>query len=203
MKFTELFAREKFEKDEMWIKDNLLYECIMGSQAYGLSTPESDVDFVSIVMDKEEHLYPHKYGFIRNFEQAPNFEQKSIKGPGNKLVLEDGRDVEGEWNSLTRFFYLAGVKGSPSLIETLFVRRPLVIYSHKIGYMLRDNNQKFLSMRTFNALKGYAWQQLMRIKRGLGKEEYRESTRFEMRHELEKSYSIDEIKEEIESRNIS
>jgi len=167
MIYTELFARERFNKDEQWLSSNLLYECIMGSQAYGLATPESDVDIVALVMPKEEHLWPQRYGYIPGFETVPNFEFKEVKGENKRIVIPDSThsDVEGEWNSLVRFFYLAGVKGSPNLIEVLFVRRHLVTFGTDIAWMLRDNKHKFLSMRTFNAFKGYLFQQVARIRR--------------------------------------
>ncbi len=162
--YTEIFAKERFNESEQWIKDNLLMEVVMGSQAYGLSTAESDVDFVCLVMPKHDMLYPQAYGYVNGFEQSPNFNSKEIKGPGKKLII-DGIETEGEWNSLVKFFYLAGVKGSPNLLEVLFTRRALVKYSNDIGWMLRDNKDKFLSMKTFNAFKGYAFQQIQRIKR--------------------------------------
>ena len=167
MRYTDLFAKERFGQDEQWMLDNLLYEAVMGSQAYGLATPESDIDIVALVMPKEEHLFPQRYGFIPGFDEVPNFESKEIKGKGKRIELTDSKhsDVEGEWVSLVRFFYLTGVKGSPNLIETLFVRRNLVTFSTDIGWMLRDNRQKFLSMRTFHAFKGYAFQQVARIRR--------------------------------------
>jgi hypothetical protein len=168
MIYTELFAKERFNKDEQWIKDNLLYECIMGSQAYGLATPESDIDIVALVMPKEEHLWPQRFGYIPGFETVPNFESKEVKGVGARIPLlqtSTHSDVEGEWNSLVRFFYLAGIKGSPNLIEILFVRRPLVTFGTDIAWKLRDNNHKFLSMRTFHAFKGYSFEQVARIRR--------------------------------------
>ena len=167
MIYTDLFVKERFQPNEIWLRENLLMECIMGSQAYGLATPESDVDIVAIVMPKEDHLFPQRYGFIPGFDDVPNFESKEVKGEKNRIVLTDSThsDVEGEWNSLVRFFYLAGIKGSPNLIEVLFVRRPLVTFSTDIGWKLRDNRQKFLSMRTFHAFKGYAYQQVARMRR--------------------------------------
>jgi hypothetical protein len=163
MIYTELFAKERFEAHEQWIKDNLIYECIMGSQAYGLATAESDIDIVAIVMPQEIHLWPQKYGYILGFDSLPNFESKDIKGEKKRIPYE-GTDIEGEWTSLIRFFYLAGLKGSPNLIETLFVRRNLVTFGTDIAWKLRDNAQLFLSMRSFHAFKGYAFAQLHRIR---------------------------------------
>jgi len=171
MIYTDLFVQEKFQKQELWIRENLLYECIVGSQAYGLNTPQSDIDIVALVMPQEVHLFPQKYGYVIGFDNVPNFESKEVKGEKSRILTPDGKtDVEGEWNSLVRFFYLTGIKGSPNLIECLFVRRHLVTFGTDIAWMLRDNAEKFLSLRTVMAFKGYAFAQLHRmrndIKRG-------------------------------------
>lgn len=165
--YTDEFVKQKFNERELWIKDNLLYEVISGSQAYGCETAESDYDIVGITMDRHDVLYPQQYGFIRNFDTLPNFQGKECKGPQGRIILPNGKECEGEWKSLTNFFYLAGVKGAPSLIETLFVRKNLITFSTKIGYMIRDNRRLFLSMRTFHAFKGYAFQQISRMRRGV------------------------------------
>jgi len=171
MVYTDLFVKEKFNKDELWIRENLIYETIVGSQAYGLNTPKSDVDIVALVMPREEHLYPQKFGYVLGFDNVPNFESKELKGEKSRIIIPNTEtDLEGEWNSLVRFFYLAGLKGSPNLIECLFVRRHLVTFSTDIGWKLRDNRDKFLSMRTLMAFKGFAFAQIHRmrndIKRG-------------------------------------
>lgn len=162
--YTEIFAQKRFEEHEQWLKDNLLYETIVGSQAYGLATPESDIDIVAIVMPLEQHIYPQRYGYVLGFDEIPTFENKEVKNEKRRILLEDGRDVEGEWNSLIRFFYLTLVKGSPNLIECLYTERNLVTFSTDIGWKLRDNRDKFLSVRTFNAFKGYAFGQLHRMR---------------------------------------
>jgi len=203
--YTDLFFKEgRFEAHEQWMKDNLIFEAVMGSQAYGLATPESDVDVVALVMNKEEHLWPQRYGYVVGFDTIPNFESKEIKGKEKRIYLPDGRDVEGEWNSLVRFFYLAGLKGSPNLIEILFVRRPMIKFGHKIAWNLIDNKHKFLSMRTFHAFKGYAFQQVARIRRAVERNEqnYRQAERLEKSLNLDRSYHIDEIKEEMEKRGL-
>jgi uncharacterized protein len=163
MSYTETFAKEKFESHQQWIKDNLLLETIMGSQAYGVQTKTSDIDFIALVMPKKEHLYPQQYGYIPGFEQCPNFEYKDLKGDSNKLIINK-IETEGEWVSIVRFFFLTGIKGSPAYIESLFAKDNLVTFNTKIGSMVRDNRKKFVSMRVFNALKGYTFQQLQRIR---------------------------------------
>ncbi|MFW6219609.1 MAG: DNA polymerase beta superfamily protein [bacterium] len=169
MVYTDLFKQHRFNEYEQWLRDNLLMEVVMGSQAYGTNTEDSDYDVVGLVMPKHEHLYPQAYGYVLGFDQLPAFKSKECKGEKLRLVLPNGKDVEGEWNALTNFFYLAGVKGSPSLVETLFVRRNLVTFATPVTWLLRDNRRLFLSMKTYHALKGYAFQQLSRMKRGVAR----------------------------------
>ena len=167
--YTSLFAKKRFNESEQFLLDNLLMEVVMGSQAYGCATPESDLDVVGLVMNKHEHLYPQSYGYVLGFDDVPNFKNKCVKGPTKRLSPEESgtKELEGEWNSLTNFFFLAGKKGSPSAVEVLFVKRNLVKFAHPVTWMLRDNRKLFLSMKTFHAFKGYAFQQLSRMKRNL------------------------------------
>jgi Predicted nucleotidyltransferase. len=163
MNYTQWFSQNgKFQKHEQWLVDNLLLESIVGSHAYGCQTESSDTDIMAIVLPKHEHLYPQKYGFVLGFDNLPKFERKELKGKQKTLI--EGKPVKAEWVSLLEFFYQAGLKGSPNLIECLFVRRNLVTVGTKMGWYLRDQRRLFLSMRTFFAFKGYANGQMHRIR---------------------------------------
>tara|TARA_Y100000310_G_scaffold331242_1_gene404463 strand:- start:7561 stop:8493 length:933 start_codon:yes stop_codon:yes gene_type:complete len=166
--YTDKFVGRGIKQDEMFIRDNLVMETLMGSQAYGCETKESDFDIVGIVMNPHQHLYPQQYGHILGFDDIPYFKNKDLKGEKQRIVLDNGKDLEGEWHSLTDFFFLAGMKGSPNMIENLFVNRNLITHhDDKISWMLRDNRKLFLSMKSFHAFKGYAFQQLTRSKKAL------------------------------------
>ena len=162
MNYTQWFAQNgKFQKHEQWLVDNLMLETIVGSHAYGCQTTQSDYDIMAIVLPRHEHLYPQKYGFILGFDNVPKFERKELKG--KKTIIGD-KPFEAEWVSLIEFFVQAGLKGSPNLIECLFVRRELVTVGTKMGWYLRDNRRLFISMKTFHAFKGYANGQMHRIR---------------------------------------
>jgi len=191
MVYTDLFKQHRFNEQEQWIRDNLLMEVVMGSQAYGTNTEDSDYDVVGLVMPKHEHLFPQAYGYVLGFDQLPSFKSKECKGEKLRLVLPNGKDVEGEWNALTNFFYLAGVKGSPSLVETLFVRRNLVTFATPVTWVLRDNRKLFLSMRTFHALKGYCYAQVNRSKNAQKRWEETGTCENNNRVELYEKYGMD------------
>jgi len=164
MNYTQWYAQNgKFSKHEQWIKDNVILEVIMGSHAYGCQNKDSDYDILSIVLPRHEHLYPQDYGFILDFDNIPSFKRKELKGKNKKVIIKD-KPVEAEWISLIEFFIQAGLKGSPNLIECLFAKRSLVTVGTKMGWYLRDNRKKFLSMKTFHSFKGYANGQMHRIR---------------------------------------
>ena len=161
--FTHKFA-DKFNENEKFIEENLLYEVIAGSFAYGVNTDESDYDIVSVFMDKHSDLYPQNYGYVLGFDtELGRFQNKELKGEKNRIIHK-GVEVEAEWRALTRFFYLAAIKGSPNVTETLFVRKQCVTYAHPSFYVIKDNAHKFISMRSFHAFKGYMHSQYHRIK---------------------------------------
>lgn len=180
MNYTEEFVKKgKFTENDVFIKDNLLYETILGSQAYGCAGEASDIDIVGIFMDRHVDLYPQDYGMILGFSQISRYESKECKGEGKRIALDNGKDCEGEWHSLTNFMYLTGLKGSPPLVEALFTRRNFVTATSEIGWMLRDNRKLFLSAKTFIAFKGYLFQQLSRIRKGFLSKKADNSTRQE------------------------
>jgi len=164
MNYTQWYAQNgKFQKHEQWMVDNLILETIGGSQAYGCQNENSDFDITAIVLPKYEYLYPQKYGFILDFDQLPNFKRKELKGDKSKVLIGEQK-VEAEWISLVEFFVQAGLKGSPGLVEILFVRNNLVTVGTKSGWYLRDKRRLFLSMKTYHAFRGYANGQIHRIR---------------------------------------
>jgi hypothetical protein len=203
MNYTEQFIkREKFSNNELFIKDSLLLETILGSQAYGCANENSDFDIIGIFMDRHQDLFPQNYGLILGFDNFSRFESKELKGEGKRIVMDNGKLCEGEWHSLTHFFWLAGIKGSPPLVETLFARRNLVSVGTDIGFSLRDNRKLFLSARTFHAFKGYSFGQLSRIKKGYDSKESDNSTRQEyidkFGYDVKMSYHLLRLLDEIE-----
>jgi hypothetical protein len=161
-----------------WIKNNLCLETITGSQMYGTNNENSDIDFIAIIMPQHQHLYPQNYGYILGFDDVPKWDHSECKEGYNVIINK--KPVEGEWVSLVNFFYNAAIKGSPNLIEVLFAKRNLVTQANNIGWMLRDNRKLFLSVRHFHSFKGYAFQQLQRIKNGYVSGKSDNSTRQDM-----------------------
>jgi len=162
MNFTEWFVKNKLDNNDAWFQQNLLLETILGSHAYGCNREDSDYDIYCIVMPRREHLWPQKFGYILNFDDIPSFRRKELKGDNRTKI--DNKEVEIEWISIIEFFNLAGLSGSPNLLEVLFAKRNLVTVSSKVGWMLRDKRKLFLSLKTFHSFKHYACRQMQKIR---------------------------------------
>ena len=124
------------------IEDITIYKVITGSQSYGWATPESDIDTRGIAIVPDLNYY---YGFIKKFEQYEN----KVKD----IVIYDIR----------KFFSLARAC-NPSIIELLYIDDPkLILKTSKWFDIIKQNRDKFLSMKVCHTYSGYSYQQIQRI----------------------------------------
>lgn len=115
------------------LKDNIVLLVVAGSHAYGLNTEESDLDIRGISMGTSD----------------------SILGMESFDVFED-KKTDTVIYSMKRFMELA-MKGAPNVLEILFSRPENILYcNEKIGKMLLDNRDMFLSKRVYYSFRGYA-----------------------------------------------
>ena len=118
-----------------------IYKVIHGSQAYGTSTPNSDLDIRGIcVPDKKYFL-----GFNTKFDQ---FELKA-----EEIVIY----------SIRKYFELA-TACNPNVIELIFIDDPeLVQLETPWSARIKMHRDLFLSMKAKHTFSGYAYAQLKRI----------------------------------------
>lgn len=115
------------------LKDNIVLLVVAGSHSYGLNTEESDLDIRGISMGTSD----------------------SILGMESFDVFED-KKTDTVIYSMKRFMELA-MKGVPNVLEILFSNpENILYYDEKIGKMLLDNRDMFLSKRIYYSFKGYA-----------------------------------------------
>lgn len=113
-----------------------LYTCKIGSHAYGLATPDSDIDLRGVVVPDDLSYY---FG-------TKTFEQK---------VYPDEEDHVA-WH-LRKFCQLAA-KGNTQMLEMLFSPSDCVITVHPLFRTnILDNRDKFITNEIFNAIRGYAY----------------------------------------------
>ncbi len=120
---------------------HVAYRCIVGSQAYGLATPESDED-------------------VRGFYVAPPMMFWGLNKPPEQLENTEGDDTVF-WE-MGKFVNLS-LKANPNVLECLW--SPKVVTEGFQAKMLRKHRDLFLSKRIYQTYRGYAISQIKRIER--------------------------------------
>lgn len=122
-----------------WVGQNLIFACLGGSHAYGLATPESDIDVRGVTIAPREYYL----GFLNHFEQAE----------GQECVVHD----------LRKFCQLAA-DCNPNIIELLFGDSRMCFASNASWEKIQDKRDLFLSTKAQYTFSGYAMAQLKRIR---------------------------------------
>lgn len=135
------------------------YEVIMGSFAYGVSSDTSDMDIYGIYIPPLDHIFPHIAGHIPNFGEPP---QKDTVFQSHGISLNE-KEYDINLYSIVRYFELCR-ENNPNMIDSLFVPDRCIVHQSEIGKILRENRKLFLHKGIHHKLKGYAYQQLKKIR---------------------------------------
>jgi predicted nucleotidyltransferase len=142
----------------------ILFECIIGSQAYGTQTPTSDVD------KKFVYILPQDY----------------ILGTGYVEQLNVNKDYVG-WE-LKRFLELMG-SSNPTVLELLNTPEDCIITKHPLFQYVLDHKADFITKGCKNSFAGYAVQQIQKA-RGLNKKQNWEKDKVTRKDVLDFVYVI-------------
>jgi len=142
----------------------ILFECIIGSQAYGTQTPTSDVD------KKFVYILPQDY----------------ILGTGYIEQLNVNKDYVG-WE-LKRFLELMG-SSNPTVLELLNTPEDCIITKHPLFQYVLDHKADFITKGCKNSFAGYAVQQIQKAK-GLNKKQNWEKDKVTRKDVLDFVYVI-------------
>jgi len=142
-----------------FVADGLQYETIMGSEAYGVSSNDSDRDIYSWCIPPLEIIYPHIAGYIDGFgKKRPGFDQYSIHH-----IQFNNRKYDLAVYSIIKYFNLV-MQNNPNMLDSLFVSDRCITYITPIGQLVRDNRRMFLHKGCWHKFKGYAYSQMHKIK---------------------------------------
>jgi uncharacterized protein len=119
-----------------WIKDNgwLVFECIIGSKAYGLDTAKSDTDIRGVFVLPEKIFYGLEY-------------TGQVNNKTNDIVYYE----------LRRFMELLS-KNNPNILEMLSIPESCVLQKHAIMEKLKP--EIFLSKLCHQTFANYAYTQI-------------------------------------------
>ena len=128
---------------EPFWESNLIYKVVAGSQAYGLDTPESDLDVRGVCIPPRRYLLG-----LSPFEQWEHQEEA-----GDVVIY-----------ALAKFVRLA-LACNPNVIELLHTDPRNVLFVNDYGRRLLEHRHLFLSKRAGQSFTEYAISQLRRIER--------------------------------------
>lgn len=144
-----------------WLLANTCYLTTMGSQAYGVSTDDSDLDIYGFCIPPKDVVFPHLAGVVPGFgNQGERFEQWQ-----EHHIQDPNKSVEYDFSvySIVKYFHLC-MENNPNMIDSLFTPRNCVIHSTTVSEHLRDNRKLFLHKGSWHKFKGYAYAQMAKIR---------------------------------------
>ncbi len=142
------------------LHNNVCYEVMMGSIAYGCSNDASDVDIYGFSIPSRDIIFPHEAGYIEGFDSnIPKFEQYQ-----QHHVKDKNSDKEYDLTiyNIVKYFKLVS-QCNPNMIDSLFVPRRCVLYSNAIGELVKENRKMFLHKGAWYKFKGYSYSQLHKM----------------------------------------
>lgn len=123
-----------------YVNQHTIFECIVGSQAYGTNNEFSDIDYAGVMIPGKEYFLG-----MKNFEQFQGFEMdKTIYDIRKALTLI--------------------ADNNPNMLDLLFIPERCIVFSTKFWEKILKHRSIFLSKRIRYTFAGYAIAQLGRIK---------------------------------------
>lgn len=128
--------------DDLKKSGSIIFECIAGSRAYGLDTPQSDTDIRGVFILPEDDFYSLNY-------------VDQINNETNDIVYYE----------LKKFMELC-LKNNPNILELLSVPEECILYKHPLFDTIKTDY--FLSKQCELSFANYAYAQIKKA-RGLEK----------------------------------
>jgi predicted nucleotidyltransferase len=161
-----------------YVSGSVQFEVLVGSEAYGVASGQSDRDVYGFCIPPRSLVFPHTAGEIHGFgRQVKRFQQYQQ----HHIYDQSGLSGRGcQWDlsiyNIVRYFQLC-MENNPNMIDSLFVPDRCILYITRIGTMVRDQRQLFLHKGSWHKFKGYAYSQ---VKKMMNKKPDPNSKRYEM-----------------------
>lgn len=139
-----------------FVKSNTMYECIVGSVAYGVSDDFSDIDINGFCIPPKDVIFPHLRGEIEGFGRQKNrftgWQEHHVKA--EELVGVYDFNIY----NIVHYMWLC-LENNPNMVTTLFVPRECILTSTAISEMIREKRDLFLHKGAWPKYKGYSYSQ--------------------------------------------
>lgn len=195
---TQQLTERGLIRPPSFLPTNVMYETMMGSVAYGVSTDDSDRDVYGFCVPPKDQVFPHLAGEIQGFgTQRDRFEQLQQAHIRDESAL-GGKGCEYDLSiySIVKYLSLC-MECNPNMIDSLFTAQDCVLHITRVGTLVRERRKQFLHKGCWPRFKGYAYSQLhkMRSKEPTGK---RKAIREEFGYDVKFAYHVVRLLDECE-----
>lgn len=147
-----------------FLPNNMAYEVISGSIAYGVATDSSDYDVYGFCFPPKEDIFPHLRGEIVGFgtqkERWKGYQEHHMMDPSARGGK--GREYDYQIFSIVKYFQLI-MENNANMIDSLFVPENCILHITKVGVMIREKRRMLLHKGAWHKFKGYAFGQIHRM----------------------------------------
>lgn len=160
MSIIQKLTKKNLIKPPSFVGSNTMYECIVGSIAYGVSTDTSDFDVNGFCIPPKEVVFPHLKGEIEGFGR----QKQTFKGYQKHHIFDPdvlkgkGRTYDLNIYNIVHYMSLC-MENNPNMLTTLYVPRECILTSTSISEMVRERRDIFLHKGAWHRYKGYAYSQ--------------------------------------------
>lgn len=142
-----------------WLVDNTMYLTMMGSNAYGVTSQNSDLDIYGWCIPRKDMVFPHLKNEILGFgQQTQRFEQYQ-----QHHIKVDETNYDITIYSIVKYFQLL-MENNPNVIDSIWTPHTCVLHSTQISELVRNHRQIFLHKGLYWKYKGYAYSQAHKIR---------------------------------------
>jgi len=172
---------------------NTVYLVLMGSEAYGVASGDSDWDVYGFCVPKKLDVFPHLAGEIVGFGRKKNrfdvWQQHHVDD------AETGRQYDFAVYSIIKYFGLV-IENNPNMIDSLYVPQRCVLHSTAVGEMVREKRDIFLHKGCWHKFRGYAYQSLYKAK----EKKLNRFATFCKSHNVPMTVTLEQVRDEINAR---
>lgn len=200
MNLIKQLAQKNLIAPPSYVSDGLQYLALIGSQAYGVANTNdkdevSDWDIYGFCIPNKDMVFPHLKGeitgFGRQIKRFEQYQQHHIKD------VSTNREYDLSIYSIVKYFNLA-MQCNPNMIDSLFTPRRCVLYSSPISELIRENRKLFLHKGSWHKFRGYAYQQMHKMK----DKNLKLLTNALDKHSLPDSLTLEDVENEMKRRNL-
>lgn len=143
-----------------WLLNSVHLLVQMGSEAYAVSSNDSDIDIYGFCVPPRYIVLPHEnqiiHGFDKDYIRFDQWQQHHC------LDKSSQKEYDFQIFNIVKYFRLI-TDNNPNVLDSLFVPRRCILHSTMLGEHVRENRKEFLHKGAYHKLKGYAYSQFSKI----------------------------------------